>query len=105
MINQLFAYGPPAGTGGPATGGSPMSLIFMLLVIILPAIIICRRLAKEKGKNITTYTILAIIPAVNYFALLYLIGASNTMLEEKIDTILSFMKKQQGVGTEESKQE
>lgn len=35
MINQLFAYGMPSGTTGGqgAGGGSPMSLIFMIIAI------------------------------------------------------------------------
>ena len=40
-----------------------------LIIMMLPLIFICRRLAKDKGKHIIKYTILGCIPFVNYYAL------------------------------------
>ncbi len=94
----LFAaYGPKGGIPQQSTGGeSPLSLTFMAITMIIPIVIVCRRLAKEKGRNVTRYTVLGIIPVVNLFALWYMIGASNKYSEEKIDRILSYIEKQQG---------
>lgn len=65
-----------------------------LLIMTLPLIFICRSLAKEKGKNVAAYTILGIVPLVNYFILLYLVGATNKIMERKIDKVLSIIKGQ-----------
>ena len=46
----------------------PLALISILLMFI------CRSLAREKGKNITLWTILGLVPAVNYYSILYLPG-------------------------------
>ena len=56
---------------------------------------ICRSLAKEKGKNITLWTILGLVPAVNFYSLLYLLGAPSKVLEEKMDRILNLLQNQQ----------
>jgi hypothetical protein len=57
------------------------------------AFFICHRLAKEKGKNVTLWTVLGIIPVVNTFALAYLVGAVNALLEKKVDRLLSLLEK------------
>jgi len=56
---------------------------------------ICRNLAKEKGNNITLWTILGLVPAVNFYSLLYLLGAPSKVLEEKMDRILNLLQNQQ----------
>ena len=56
---------------------------------------ICRSLAKEKGKNITLWTILGLVPDVNFYSLLYLLGAPSKVLEEKMDRILNLLQNQQ----------
>ena len=101
---MLFAaYGPQQGTPQAGTsGGNLMSLIFMLFVWPIPAIFICRRLAKEKGRNITRFTVLAIIPIVNLYAIPHIIGASNKHLENKIDAVLSLLAKEQEQTPEKS---
>ena len=63
-----------------------------LLIIMIPLIFICRRFAQDKGKSATKYTILGCIPGVNFFTLVYLIGTTNTILEDKIDQVLSIIK-------------
>ena len=74
---------------------SPLLSLVPLLIITVPIIFMCYHLSKEKGKNVTLWTILGIIPFVNYFALIYLVGAANVRLERKIDEILSLLKNQQ----------
>ena len=63
-----------------------------ILIMMIPFIFICRRLAQDKGKSATKYTILGCIPLVNYYALFYLVGTSNKILEDKIDQVLSIIK-------------
>jgi hypothetical protein len=66
----------------------PLLSFLPLLIMTIPLIFICRQLAKEKNKNVGLWTVLGIIPAINYFSVLYLIGASNIQLENKIDRLL-----------------
>jgi hypothetical protein len=74
----------------PATFG--YSALIPIIVMIMPLIFICRQLAKDKGKNTVIYTILACIPLVNYYALIYLVGAPNSMVEEKLDRLLAIIE-------------
>ena len=67
-----------------------------LIIITLPIVFICNSLAKEKGKNVMLWTILGIIPGVNYYSLLYLASASNNFTDKKIDKILVILQKESG---------
>jgi hypothetical protein len=60
-----------------------------LILVTLPIGFIARMLAKEKGRNVTTWTILGFIPIVNYFAVIFFIGAADLKLERKIDQLLA----------------
>jgi len=86
-----------------------METVQQFLPIIIISIIlmfICHNLAKEKGKNVTLWTILGLIPGINIYSLLYLFGASSTILERKIDKILAQIKMiQQYDLTEKTKEE
>jgi hypothetical protein len=62
-----------------------------LILMMVPLIFICHRLAKDKGKNTVKYTILGCIPLVNYYALIYLIGTPNKIMEEKLDRVLAII--------------
>ncbi|TFB08819.1 hypothetical protein E3V08_02470 [Candidatus Atribacteria bacterium MT.SAG.1] len=73
------------------------------IIISIPIMFICRSLAKEKGKNVTLWTILGLIPGINFYSLLYLFGTSSTILEGKIDTILAQMKMIQQITSTEKK--
>lgn len=46
-------------------------------------------LAKDKGRNVALWTILGLIPGVNFVALWLFIGASNLRMERKLDELLS----------------
>lgn len=67
-------------------------LILMSLLMAIPA----HFLAKEKGRNVTKWTILALIPLVNFACIWFFIGASNLKLEKKIDDLALFLKSQSG---------
>jgi len=73
------------------------------IIISIPIMFICRSLAKEKGKNVSLWTILGLIPVINIYSLLYLFGASSTILEGKIDKILAQMKIIQQITSTEKK--
>jgi hypothetical protein len=64
--------------GGSKMKGSGLGASLPLILLTIPLIFICHQLAKEKGKNVSLWTVLGIIPIVNYFVVLYLVGASNT---------------------------
>lgn len=75
----------------------PFISLVPLILATIPIVVICHRLAKEKGKDVTLWTILGIIPLVNYFALFYLIGTVNAHLERKVDQVLSLLEKKDKV--------
>ena len=77
-----------------------------MIIISIPIMFICRSIAKEKGKDVTLWTILGLIPVINIYSLFYLFGASSTILERKIDKILAQMKMMQQYNlTEKNKEE
>ncbi|TFW36170.1 hypothetical protein [Massilia horti] len=61
-----------------------LPMIVMSLLVAIPA----HLLAKEKGRNVTLWTILALIPIVNFACLWFFIGASNLKLERKLDALM-----------------
>ena len=77
--------------------------VLPLIIISIPIMFICRSLAKEKGKDVTFWTVLGFIPGINIYSLLYLFGASSTILEGKIDKILAQMKMMQQYASTERK--
>lgn len=60
---------------------------------MLPMIFIIRRLAKEKGKDVVLWTVLACIPVVNMIILPYMVGAPSIKQEDKMDKILELLNK------------
>jgi len=77
-----------------------------IIIISIPIMFISRSIAKGKGKDVTLWTILGLIPVINFYSLFYLFGASSTILERKIDKILAQMKMMQQYNlTEKNKEE
>jgi len=70
-----------------------MSFLPLLLMSLLMAIA-ANLLAREKGRNITKWTILALIPVVNFACIWFFIGAANLHTERKLDKILKRLDKQ-----------
>lgn len=58
--------------------------------LVLSALIgiVAHLLAKEKGRNIALWTVLGLIPLVNFVCLPFFIGAANLRLERKVDQLL-----------------
>ncbi|MBD8530716.1 MULTISPECIES: hypothetical protein [unclassified Massilia] len=61
-----------------------LPLIFMSLLMAVSAYL----LAKEKGRNVALWTILALIPIVNFACIWFFIGASNLKMERKLDALM-----------------
>jgi len=72
-----------------------ISRFVSFIVIYIPVVLICYMLAKEKGKDITLWTVLSLIPVINFFVLLYLVGTPNTALDKKVDRILNLLPKEE----------
>lgn len=45
-------------------------------------------LAKDKGRNVSLWTVLGLIPLVNFICMFFFVGASNLRLEKKLDALL-----------------
>jgi uncharacterized membrane protein YciS (DUF1049 family) len=64
-----------------------LPLILMSLLMAISAYL----LAKEKGRNVALWTLLALVPVVNFACIWFFIGASNLKLERKIDDLIRQM--------------
>lgn len=64
--------------------GSFIPLLIFSLITSISAYL----LAKEKGRNVTLWTVLGAIPLVNFICMPFFIGAANLRLERKIDELL-----------------
>lgn len=67
------------------------SAIMQFLPILLISFVfgfVVRRLAKDKGRNVTKWTIWGFIPIVNLMLAWYFVGASNLRAERKLDALL-----------------
>ena len=68
---------------------STLLSLLPLVLMTLPIGFISRTLAKERGRNLTTWTVLGFFPVVNYFAIIFFLGAANLKLERKLDELLA----------------
>jgi hypothetical protein len=64
-----------------------------MFIIMIPMIFIIRALAREKGKDVILFTILACIPILNFITLPYIVGTPSKILEDKIDKILETLER------------
>jgi len=72
-----------------------ISRFVSFIVIYITVVLICYMLAKGKDKDITLWTVLSLIPVMNFFVLLYLVGTPNTALDKKVDRILNLLPKEE----------
>lgn len=73
------------------------SLLISFLPLILMSLLMAiaaNLLAREKGRNVTKWTILALIPIVNFACIWFFIGATNLHTERKLDEILKRLDQQ-----------
>jgi len=80
-------------TDSGAVGGILSFVPFLVISVTFG--VVAFLLAREKGRNVQLWTILGVIPIVNFVCLWFFIGAANLRLERKIDQLLS----QRGLGT------
>ena len=66
----------------------PWIQLIPFMVMSIPFAIIANLLAREKGRNVTKWTILGLVPVANWFCMTYFVGATNLQLEAKIDQLL-----------------
>lgn len=69
-----------------------VQLIPMLLMGIWIGFI-ANGLAREKGRNVTKWTILGFIPIVNFMCVLFFVGAANLRLERKLDELIELQRR------------
>lgn len=68
---------------------SPILQFIPLMVISLVLGFVAHKLAKDKGRNVLTWTVLGFLPIVNFMCAWYFVGASNLRLERKLDALLA----------------
>lgn len=73
--------------------GSPVVTLVMYLVLSVALAVVANLLAREKGRNVTLWTILALVPVVNFWCIAFFVGAANLRLERKIDQLLELRGK------------
>ena len=65
-----------------------LEALISVLIVSLPVGFIARRLARDKGRNVTKWTIYGFIPFINFILVWYFVGASNLRMERKLDALL-----------------
>lgn len=76
-----------------ASQPDPLASLILPLIAMLIFGIVAHMLAKEKGRNVTLWTVLGFIPVVNIFCMWFFVGAANLRLENKIDQLLKETQK------------
>lgn len=64
-----------------------------LLLLSIGAGLVAYLLAKEKGRNVPLWTVLGLIPVVNFAAMWFFVGATNLRVEQKLDELLGRIPK------------
>ena len=72
---------------------SPILSLLPMLLIMIPMIFVIRKLAKEKGKDVVLWTVLACIPLVNFIVLPYIVGTPSKIHEDKMDKIIEALNR------------
>jgi hypothetical protein len=75
---------------------NPILSLLPLIIIMIPMIFVIRTLAKEKGKDVILWTVLACIPLVNFIILPYIVGTPSKRLEDKMDRIIETLNRLEG---------
>lgn len=58
------------------------------MIVSIIVAVISFLLARDKGRHTVLWTVLGLIPFINYICPPYFIGASNARVEEKNDRLL-----------------
>ena len=65
----------------------PLASFILPIIVLFIFGIVAHMLAKEKGRNVTLWTVLGLIPVVNIFCMWFFVGAANLRLKKKIDQL------------------
>ena len=71
---------------------SQLNLLLNVVTITLLSIalaLVLYFLAKRKGRNARLYFVLGLVPGINGFATVYLVGAPDLTLHARVDRLLS----------------
>jgi hypothetical protein len=84
------AYDEQQGRILHANAAQPPAFVSLVPLMFLSCGIayLAYRLAKEKGRHIGLWTVLGLIPIVNFCCMFYFAGASNLKVEAKLDEVL-----------------
>lgn len=86
FLVEILAMAPP--NADPSNQGVPSFLPMILLCIFTG--LSSRFLAKDKGRNVTAWTIFGFVPAIGWFSLFLLIGCSCLKTNKKLDKLLEY---------------
>ena len=65
------------------------ALQFLPLAMLSMAVgITAYLLARDKGRNVILWTVLGVVPVVNFVCIWFFVGAANLRLERKVDQLL-----------------
>ena len=73
-------------TSQPQSAGLLQLLPLAIISICLGPV--ARALAKDKGRNVTLWTVLGFIPIANMVMMWFFMGAANLRAERKLDALL-----------------
>jgi hypothetical protein len=69
----------------------PFSVALQLIPLGLLSMgigIVAYLLAREKGRNVVLWTVLGVIPVVNFACIWFFVGAADLRVERKLDQLL-----------------
>ena len=72
---------------------NPFLSLLPLIIIMIPMIFVINKLAREKGKDVILWTVLACIPLINFIILPYIVGTPSKILEDKMDKIIEILNR------------
>ncbi len=65
-----------------------LSSLISLSITSLAFAVVAGFIAQDKGRRVTPWAIVCVIPLVNFFCILYLVASTNLRLERKLDAVL-----------------
>jgi hypothetical protein len=71
---------------------NPLLGFVPILLLSIPLAFVLYFLAKRKGQNGPLYFVLGLLPFVNGFATVYIVGAPDLTLHAKMDRLLSHLE-------------
>ncbi len=76
-----------------SSGQTAFLSLLPISILSVACAIVANLLAREKGRSVGVWTVLGLIPIINFVCLYYFMGAANLCLEKKLDRILADLRK------------